>query len=189
MPRTEALDIRPHDLSEADVRLLACMPRLHELMADTVAINADCSGLVCTWTRLVLTHVPTPRQLLCLPLSGLRELECEHWSWSLGLEGTMAITAADVRMAAKLLAPFWAPQDPSNSHLHLTWEQPDTSCTEVLAALQPLQQIPGLRLDLHGFYLDVPDMQALASALPAVTKLCLHGCNISMGAFSEFFMD
>ena len=111
-----SLTLGDSDLPSDAVPILAALPNLTELHAMHLDADADFSGLQCNWRRLCLDPTwTTSRELLMLPLSGVREIVCDSFDFVLG-----SITAAEIKRAAHLLAPRWVATSPE---LFLGWRE------------------------------------------------------------------
>ena len=111
-----SLTLGDSDLPSDAVPILAALPNLTELHAMHLDADADFSGLQCNWRRLCLDpNLTTSRELLMLPLSGVREIVCDSFDFVLG-----SITAAEIKRAAHLLAPRWVATSPE---LFLGWQE------------------------------------------------------------------
>lgn len=158
------------------------MPRLTTLKAHLVP-DTDLSKLPCSWKSVQFVKAGPEldhHQLLRLPLENVTEIYLyeegvSHPSvhWCFNASDSIDTTTSAVHKVSQILAQKWADQP---RRIILDWSaQPTFHSHRVLAALAPLNEVPGLGLHLSEMW-NVTDHHAheLQTHLPNLQQLEIH---------------
>lgn len=161
-------------VAHADVLLLVSMPCLTDLEVGCLCparpVEPPSAAAACAWERLCVHRMPSPREMLWLPLRPGLRLECKDWTWRMDRE-----MAGWVGRAAAMMARL----ELDVKSLRLDWSGGACSPADVIAALAPLSgAIKGLVLRGGGCIVDRSAVQQLATTLPDIDTLYIgEGCH------------
>ena len=184
-------------LNQDEVQLLANMPSLRVLAVGHMQLSEAIDARMCAWKKLGLGEVTgSPAQSLFLPLKDGMEIRVNRINWKLGDATTAAEVAAEAQVlaqASRLLAGCLYPEyGPAVFSVHLEWpfhdevDQPPTAghTAEIITALSPFDgKIWGLTLD--NFTVDAGEVQAVAAALPNLSRFEVMDCLLTSGAWTQ----
>ena len=138
----------------------------------------------------------SPAQALFLPLKPGMELLIRRITWILGAASTQAEVAAEAQVLAqssRLIAGcLYCQYLPPVFNIHLEWPDHDefdlphmsAGHTEIITALRPFDgKIWGLTLS--NLTVDASEMQAVAAALPNLSRFEVRDCLLTSGAWTQ----